>query len=328
MFAPPVNQVGSSGLSHEATVYYQRLGLDKLKPNLHFQQICTPKPHPKNSGRTGQFYRFTPGTGASNTVPAVDGVVGSPIPLASQVCSYTVEEYNDFTSSSQLLEDTDIAPFVEEMVEYMSDRGSITADTLARLEIDSLVGNSTVGIAPLAGATAAMTVNDFKAAVTNLAALNVKPHTGQDFMAVIHPWNRYDIVSDNTAGGFIDALKYQNGMQVLNGEIGKVGGCRILETTNVGTDSTASPNQKYYTYIFGYNAVGAVALDGSGPSQVQDPNAERFQTFVTKGGPSAVDPAGTTGTYVAYRFVTAFKVLYTANDQYRYRIIKSDPSRV
>lgn len=337
----PGNQVGSSGLTHQATVYYDRLGLDKLYPNLHFPQLATPKPLPKNSGRTIQFYRFTPAittiaaTGQNagvnaggNTTPAVDGIVGSPVPLASQTVSATVEEYNDYTSSSQLLEDTDIAQFVEEMVEFMSARAAMTNDVLARLELDSLVGNSTVGIAPLAGATSAMTVNDFKAVVTNLAALNVGPHTGQDYMGVIHPWNRYDIVSDNTAGGFIDALKYQSGQQVLNGEIGKVGGVRIIETTNVGVDATAATAQKFYTYILGKNTFGAVSLSGSGPNNITSPANERFQTFVTKGGPSAVDPAGTTGTYAAYRFVTAYKLLYTSNDQYRYRIIKSDPSRV
>ena len=340
-FAPPSNQVGTSTLTHQATVYYDRLGLDKLYPNLHFVQVADPKPMPKNAGRTIQFYRFTPaittiattGTNAGvnaggNTNPAVDGVVGAPMPLASQTLTATVEEYNDYTSSSQLLEDTDIAPFVEEMVEYMSSRAAMTNDTLARLELDSQSGNSTVGITPLGGATAAMTVNDFKATVTNLAALNIGPHTGQDYLAIIHPWNRYDIVSDNTAGGFIDALKYQQGMTVLNGEVGKVGGCRILETTNVGVDSTAATHQKFYTYIFGFKPMGAVDLSGSGPSTIANPKNERFQTFVTKGGPSAVDPAGTTGTYVAYRFVTAYKLLYTSNDQYRYRIILSDPSRV
>lgn len=333
---PAANQVGSTGLTHQAAVYYDRLGLDKLYPLLRFQQVCTSKPLAKHSGRTIQFYRFSTGittnsagiTSGGNTTPAVDGVVGAPIPLSSQTINATIEEYNDYTSSSQLLEDTDIAAFVEEMVEYMSGRAAITADTLARLEIDSLVGNTTVGIAPLGGATAAMTVNDFKAAVTNLAALNVGPHTGQDYLGIIHPWNRYDIISDNTAGGFIDALKYQSGEKVLNGEIGKVGGVRILETTNVGVDSTAPTAQKYYSYIFGANPVACVDLMGSGPSKVTDPKNERFQTFVSKGGPSAVDPAGTIGTYVAYRFVVAYKVLYTSNDQYRYRIIKSDPSRV
>jgi hypothetical protein len=47
---------------------------------------------------------------------------------------------------------------------------------------------------------------------------------------------------------------------------------------------------------------------------------------VTKGGPSAVDPAGTIGTYVAYRFVTAYKTADSTN--LRFRICQADASLV
>lgn len=318
-YAPAGNQVGSGALTHQATVYYDRRGLDKLKAMLRFGQVCEARPLPKNAGRTIQFYRFNVGT--SNTTPAVDGVVGSPVPLGSATVSATVQEYNDFTSSSQLLEDTDIAPFVEEMVDNMSYRAALTNDTLARTEIDSITAaqTSTLG--------AYFTVQDAKANCVRLAALNIPPHTGEDFIGVIHPYARYDLVSDNTAGGFIDVLKYQNGMQVLNGEVGKAGGVRWFETTNVGTSGTA-PNVLYNTYIFGKQSVFCVDLSGSGPQQIVDPKNQRFQTFVTKGGPSAVDPAGTIGTYVAYRFVTAYKVPYTSNDQYRFKSVQADASLV
>ena len=317
---PPSNVIGSSGLTHQASVYYDRLGLDKLLPMIQFQQVCESKPLPRNAGRTIQWYRFT--AGVANTNPASDGVIGNPLSLASNTVSATVEEYNDHTSSSTLLEETDISPTVENMVANMSERGALTADTLARTEADSSVattGVSTVG--------AYLSVADYKRNSIALAGLNIRPHTGQDYIVIQHPFVRYDVVSDNTAGGFIDAMKYTAGTQVLNGEIGRAGGCRILETTNVGTSGTA-PSVLYYTYLFGYRPMGCVDLSGSGPSQITDLNNQRFQTLVSKGGPSGFDPAGTTGTYVAYRFVTAFKLLYTSNDQYRLKIIKADASLV
>lgn len=316
-YAPPGNQIGTSSLTHQATVYYDRRGLDKLKFMCRFAQVCEPKPLPKNSGRTIQFYRFS--VPVANTNPAVDGVIGTPLPLTSSTLSATVEEYNDFTSSSQLLEDTDIAPFVEEMVDYMSTRAAYTVDTLARLEIDSNSGAlvSTLG--------AYFTAQDAKANKVRMRALNILPYEGEEFMGVMHPYSEYDLMSDNTAGGFIDSLKYANGVQVLNGEIGKVGGVRWVSTTNVGTSGTA-PNVLYYAYIFGARGIGMVDLSGSGPQQIADPLNQRFQTFVTKGGPSAIDPAGTIGTYVAYRFVTAFKTLDTTN--IRFRIVQADAQLV
>lgn len=315
-YQPPANQVGSSGLREQATVYYDRRGLDKLYAMLQFVQACEPRPLPKSAGRTIQFYRFS--QPVANTTPAVDGVIGTPIPLDSQTVSATVEEYNDFTNSSTLLEDTDIAPFVEEMVDFMSYRAALTNDTLARIEIDSVSSAqvSTIG--------AYASVADLRANTSRLKAVNVMPFSGQDWLAICHPYHEYDITSDNTVGGFIDISKYAQPQALLNGEIGKVAGCRVVSTTNVGTSGSA-PTTQYYMYIFGKGAFAGVDLSGSAPSSnVTDPKNQRFQTFVSKGGPSAVDPAGTIGTYVAYRFVTAYKSLYTSNDQYRHRTVTAD----
>lgn len=318
-YSPAGNQVGSGGLTHQATVYYDRRGLDKLKAMLQFVQVCEARPLAKNVGRTVQFYRFNVGT--VNTNPAADGVVGSPVALASATSSATVEEYNDFTSSSQLLEDTDIAPFVDEMVDNMSYRAALSNDTLARTEVDaySAAQVSTVG--------AYLSAADFKRQTANMEALNIRGYSDGKWRGIIHPYGRFDLISDNTAGGFIEAMKYQAGTQVLNGEIGEVGGVRLVTTTNVGTSGSA-PNVLYNAYIFGYQSIFSVDLSGSSPTMIADPKNQRFQTFVSKGGPSAVDPAGTIGTYVGYRFVTAYKVPYTSNDQYRFRSIQADASLV
>lgn len=315
-YQPAGNQVGSSNLREQATVYYDRRGLDKLYALLQHVQICEPRPLPKSSGRTIQWYRFSQPT--ANTNIATDGVVGSPIPLASYTVSTTCEEYNDFTSSSTLLEETDIAPFVEEMVDFMSYRAALTNDTLARIELDSTTSSTAVSTLG-----AYMTVSDIRANVTKLKALNVMPRFGQDWALVIHPYHEYDITSDNTAGGFIDISKYAQPQALMNGEIGKVAGARIVSTTNVGTTGTA-PTVQYYAYLHGYQSILSADLSGSSPVTVADPKNQKFTTYVTKGGPSAIDPAGTIGTYVAYRFVTAYKVPYTTNDQYRLKIIQAD----
>jgi N4-gp56 family major capsid protein len=315
---PPGNQVGSNGLTHLATVYYERLGLNKLLPKLQFQQVFEPSPLPKGSGRTKQFYRMTVGTTA-NTVPQTDGITTVPVSMGSNTVSGTVEEYSDWTSASKLLEDTDISPTAENMVAFMSERGAFTADTLARIEADSAV--STVGVSTVG---AYLSAADFKQNTAKMEGLNIGPHTGTDFLSPIHPYAVYDIVSDNTAGGFIDCMKYQQGTALLNGEVGKIGNCRLLKTTNVGTTGTA-PNVFYYTYIFGFQPGGCVDLAGNGPNKVMDLANERFNTLVSKSGVGPWDPVGTNGTYVGYRFVTVFKLFYTANEaQYRFRIVKCD----
>ena len=145
----------------------------------------------------------------------------------------------------------------------------------------------------------------------------------------MHPYVLYDLMSDNTAGGFIDVLKYNNASQLMDGgtamsgEAGKMAGCRILKSTNVGSTGTA-PQVKYYTYIVGKGAVGAIELSGSGPTTVRNPENQRFAINVIKGGPGPSDPEGMIGSYVSYRFVFVAKTLDSTT--YRYRIVYSDSS--
>lgn len=316
-YQPAANTSQSAGLAHYPTIYYDRLGLDKLRPMLRFAQVADPHPLPRNVGKTMQQYRFA--DFSFNTTPGSEGVVGSPLNLSSAIISATIEEYNDFTNSSRLLEDTDIAPFVEEMVDEMSFRGAITNDELARLEIDSNTS------ALVATEDASFSAIDIRANIARLKTLNVKAFSGDEWLAIVHPLVVFDLQGDNTAGGFIDLLKYANPSGMVNGEVGKVGGARIVETTRVGTSGSV-PNVLYNSYIFGKGGIGQYGLSGSVPGDVVDPSASRFETFVSKGGPSAVDPAGTIGTYVAYRFVVAYQTKDTSN--LRFRIAQADASLV
>ncbi len=317
-YAPAGTTTQSPGIAPMNNVtYFARKGLDRLMPNLYFNQVAYPQSLPLKSGRTIQWFRR--GLPPADTAPKPDGVIPNPIPQTANVLTSTVEEYGDFMSSSTLWDETNIDDAeANGMVDDLSYQAAISADTISRFEVDS----NTNSIVDTLGAT--LSASDFKAQVSIMKGINVRPYSGGDFMSIVHPYVVYDVISDNTAGGFIDALKYQNGQQVLNGEIGKVGGCRLMESTNVGTDGVAAPNTKYYTYIFGNGAFGVVDLAGRGPSKITDPLNQRFNLWVGKGGPTGWDPTGTIGTYVSYRFVYAAKTF----DPNRLRIVKADASLV
>jgi N4-gp56 family major capsid protein len=298
-------------------VYFARKGLDRLMPQLYFTQVGNPQTLPLKSGRTIQWFRR--GLPAIDASPKPDGVIPNPVPQTANTLTSTVEEYGDFMSSSTLWDETNIDDAeVNGMVDDLSYQAAISADTIARLEVDSNTGSQVDTL----GAT--LSAADFKAQTSIMKGINVRPYANGDFMSVNHPYVIYDLISDNSAGGFIDATKYQNGVAVLNGEIGKIGGCRIMESSNVGNDGTAAPNTKYFSYIFGNGAFGIVDLAGRGPSKITDPANQRFNLWVGKGGPAGWDPTGTIGSYVSYRFVFAAKTF----DPNRLRIIKADASLV
>lgn len=316
-YAPAGSTTQTPTLLHQATVYYERRSLERLEAMFRFYQVCEPHPIPQGSGKTIQMNRYAlPGF---NTTPSAEGVIGSPVQQASATLTATVEQYSDFMSASALLEETDINPTVDRMSDDLSYRAVGSVDTIIRTEIDS---NSSANQATLG---AFLSATDFKKAVALLLGINVRPRFENYFFSVIHPYVVYDLITDNTAGGFIDALKYMAGRQVLNGEVGEVAMCRLLTSTNVGT-SGSSPNVLYNTYVMGSGGIGIVDLSGRGPQQVVDPRKERFRLNVVKGGPSPADPVGEIATYVSYRFVFAAKTLDTTN--LRFKIITADASLV
>lgn len=317
-YAPPGNSTQSVGLAHQATVFYDRVGLDRLEQMFRFASVCDPHPLPLNAGKTYQTYRFTlPG---ANTVPSAE-TVGTPFSQTSTTVSATIEQYSDFTSSSELLMLTDIAQTTTRMVDDMSYRGAKTADVIFRTEFDS---NSSTVTATLGSAFSAADIRKNKHLLTG-ADVRGRIDMGGDFGVIIHPYVSHDLVADNTAGGFIDVMKYADPSRIISGEIGKIDGCRLLETTNVATTGTA-PSVLYNTYLVGQGAVGNIDLTGKGPTKVVDARNERFRLNIVAGGPSPADPEGNIGQYVSYWFATAAKTLDSTT--FRYKVIQADSSIV
>lgn len=324
-YAPASNLTTTPSLTHLATVYYERKALDTLKKKFMFREATVPDVMPLRSGKTIQFYRYS--LFSANTTPAAEGAIGTGLPLTTTTISASVSEYADYITISTLLNETAIDPITENASDMLGYRGGLSADTITRTEFDS--NASSVQISTL-GAT--FTANDLRRSAMLLEGADVRPMKGDDFICIMHPYVLYDLMSDNTAGGFIDVLKYANagalidGGTAMNGEAGKMAGVRILKSTNVGSTGTAPNASYYYTYIVGKGAVGAIDLSGAGPSNVMDPDKQAFKINVIKGGPQIADPEGMIGSAVSYRFVFVAKTLDSST--YRYKIVLSDSSIV
>lgn len=303
-YAPAGQTTQSPGLTHLATVWYNRVALDQVRQMFRFQSVCDPDQIPLRSGKTAQWYRYT--LLGANTVPSAEGVVGQSVPQSTTTVSATVSEYSDFTSGSTLLTETAIDSIAENHASNLGYRAGLTVDTITRLEFDSNVAAAGVALNTL-GATA--TVQDGKQAVALLRANNVRPREGDEFVGIMSPYILYDIQSDNTAGGFIDITKYSKPEMLLSGEIGMAGGVRFVLSNNVGTTG-AVPNVQYYYYVVGKGAVGCIDLAGRGPSKIVDPSKQDFKVAVVKGGtPAIYDPTGTIGWVCSYRFVFVAKTM-------------------
>jgi N4-gp56 family major capsid protein len=319
-YAPAGNMTSTGTIAHLATVYYQRRGLSQLKKRFRFLSATQPDELPLRNGVLIQWYRY--GLYGANTTPSAEGTVGTSLPLTTSTVRATVQEYSDYVSLSKLLVETAIDPIASNAAEQLGYRAGLSVDTITRIEFDSVASTAT----DFTTLGAYATVNDIRKAVAVLKGADVRPMDSDDnFLVICHPYVTFDIMSDNTAGGFIDITKYGAPERNFTGEVGKVYGARIVESTNVGTSGTA-PNVLYMAYVVGQGAVGAVNLQGAGPSNVSDPEKQSFRINTFSSGPNPADPEGKIGSYCSYRFVFATKILDTST--YRFRRIKCDASLV
>lgn len=328
-YAPAVSTTTSGLLPHLNVTYYSRKALSQVKKQFRFAAVSEPDEIPRRSGKTVQWYRYL--TLGANTTPAPEGTVGAAVPQQSATVTATVSEYADFSSISTLADEVAIDPITTNHATNLGYRGGLTVDTIVRTEFDANLSSVSVATSgPYA------TTFDLKKCVAFLRGNDVLPKEGDSFHGVIHPYAVFDIQADNTAGGFIDIMKWADpkrfieGQAMADGSMGEVGGVRMWTTTNVGTSGTA-PNVLYNIYVVGAGAVGRVALQGSGPNYVVDPAVvgspgEEFNVKVVRGGPNPADPEGMIGSFVSYRFVFVAKTLDSTT--YRYRILQADASLV
>ncbi len=313
----PGNATTTSTIRHGIAIYYKKTALDNCMKKFHFMSAGMPDVLPERSGKTVQFFRYSLLSG--NTTPSSEVAAGPGLQMDSTTISATISEYSDHMTGSKMLQKTMIDSVASNYAKHLGYRAGLTADTVTRIELDSAVASVTVPTGGGAGSS-----HDLRKAKALMEGLDVNPRTDEDFLTLLHPYVVYDIVSDNSNGGFTDVMKYANPQTFIRGEIGKVEGCRLVKTTNVGDDGVAAPLKKYYTYVVGEGALGIVNLAGAAPSKVTDPSKQTFQVNVVQGKVGLDNPEGKIGFLVSYWYAFVAKLL--DSNPYRYRIIPMDAS--
>ena len=308
------NATTTASLRHLASVFYKKTALDNVMKKFRFQSVGESDILPERSGKTVQWFRYN--LLGANTSPSSEVTAGPGIQMDSTTISATVSEYSDHMTGSKMLQKTAIDPVAENFSKHLGYRAGLSVDTISRIELDSAVSSVTVATTGAQGSS-----TDLRKVKALLEGLDVNPLVNEDFLCILHPYVLYDIMSGND---FIDVVKYANPQTFINGEIGKVEGCRLLKSTNVGDDAVAAPLKKYYTYVVGEGAMGIVNLAGGAPSKVTDPSRQSFQVNVIQGKVEVANPEGKIGFLVSYWFAFVAKLLDT--NPYRYRIIPMDAS--
>lgn len=259
------NLTTTSSLSAKMAVYYDRLMLDRLRESLVFHQFGTAKNLPANSGKIVQWFRRT--DMAADTTALTEGTVPAAIGLSATSISAQLAQYGNFTQTSDLIQMTSIDEEIEAAVETLSFMAARSLDKLDRTILDAgtnvKYANSKTALSAVYS-TDVLTGAEVRKGVLNLKNSNAQPFEGGYFVWIIHPQNSYDLQSDTASGGWVNANTYVDVNGIKNGEVGRFGGSRFVETTNVSstTSGTSGSSNVYSTHLLAKGAFGVVNFDG------------------------------------------------------------------
>ena len=263
------NVTTDSGLSAENKTFYDRTLLESAKPNLIHSQFGQKRPIPKNGGKKIEFRRY--GALPKALTPLTEGVTPDGRKLTVTAIEAEVHQYGDYVALSDVLDLTAIDNNVLEATKAIGNQAGLTLDTITR---NILQAGTNVQYCPKIGAsgttavtsradidaTCKLTVDEIKKAVATLKANNV-PKISGSYVAIIHPYAAYDLMSDPN---WEEMHKYTSAENMYEGEIGRIAGVRFVESSEALIVKTSTNPAVFCTLVLGENAYGITEVTGGG----------------------------------------------------------------
>ena len=275
-------------LSSEMKTFYDLTLIDEAGANLVHHQFGQKRPIPANGGRTIEFRKFSALPKA--TTPLTEGVTPDGKAMTVTNVTATVNQYGDFITQSDVLELTAVDNTILEATKLLGRQAGLTMDTIVRNVLQS--GTNVTYCPSLAAPTteitsranlkadSMLTVDVVKKVVAKLRAQNAPPVDGRNYVAIIHPYVAYDLMSDPK---WEDYHKYASPENLFEGEIGRIAGVRFVQTTEAKIytgEGCPSGLAVFGTLFLGADAYGVTEVTGGG-----------LQTIVKqKGSAGTADP--------------------------------------
>ncbi len=256
----------TSTLSNNLHSYYFKMLLETAKKNLKFWNLGKKKIHPKGSGKDSYMLKF--GHVAASTNELSEGTTPSSSSIATNKYTVTVKQYGQYIDVSDFLITTAIDPVMEDISRELGYTAALSTDTLIR---DHLEANATnikyVGSGNAAdndiAANETFMAQDALKAVSVFRATDAPRMDDDTYTWIVHPYVAIDLMSDTSAGGFIELNKYVAGLadKPLAGEVGKVYGARVVESSNINAVANSGTVNVYRTIMLARDAFAVTSFD-------------------------------------------------------------------
>ena len=225
----------TGSLSDEMKTYYEKRLIDNAEPNLVHDQFGDKYPIPKGGGKQIEFRKYSPLPKALTSL--TEGVTPPSNRLSVSNITASVAQYGDWIQLSDMLELTAIDRNVEQATKLLGGSAGRTLDTITREILCGgtnrlFAGHDVEGVYTRPSTRAGVTAKDivtpdlvFEAAA-ELKAMNAQP-IDDCYVAIVHPYVAYDLM---TSPQWMDVHKYAEPQNIYQGELGKIGQVRFVES--------------------------------------------------------------------------------------------------
>ena len=260
----------SSDLSAGMQTYYNRELLRTFEPNLVHLQFGDEHRMPPHSGLVMNMRKLIPLE--TNTKALSEGDPGESVMLAETEVTVQLQQYGEYARCTDKLDLTHLDMDIMRRTKLFGDAGARSIDAVVREELAKCANVIYAGgKASRAELTAAdkLTSRELRKAVKTLKKNHAQTFGGY-FVAIIGPDTMYDLQEDEA---FVKVSQYQDKENIYTGEVGRLFGVRLVETTEakIFEGAGASGADVASVIVLGQYAYGVTSLKGAKPRVIVKP---------------------------------------------------------
>lgn len=264
------NMTTSTGLSRGMQTYYNRELLRNFEPRLVHIQFGDEHRMPPNSGRVMNFRKLTPLE--TNTSELSEGNPGEGVMFAESDVTVQLRQHGEYARCSDLLDMTHLDLNIMRKTELFGDAGARSLDALVRDELATCTNVIYAGGKTSRGALTAsdkLTSVELRKAVRTLKKNHAQTFGGY-YIAIVGPDTTYDLQDDES---FVKVSQYQDKENIYSGEVGRLFGCRLVETTEakIFAGQGDSSGDVASIIVLGRYAYGYTSIRGANPRIIVKP---------------------------------------------------------
>ena len=264
------NMTTSSALSAGMQTYYNRELLRTFEPNLVHLQFGDEHRMPPHSGLVMNMRKLIPLE--TNTKALSEGDPGESVMLAETEVTVQLQQYGEYARCTDKLDLTHLDMDIMRRTKLFGDAGARSIDAVVREELAKCANVIYAGgKASRAELTAAdkLTSRELRKAVKTLKKNHAQTFGGY-YVAIIGPDTMYDLQEDEA---FVKVSQYQDKENIYTGEVGRLFGVRLVETTEAKMfeGAGASGADVASVIVLGQYAYGVTSLKGAKPRVIVKP---------------------------------------------------------